>query len=370
MRPAVELSTPSFVDMSYACIQDLKPIFRTTGEVFVYAANGHGAWEAAIANVLGPGERVLVPESGHFGIGWRRMAERLGATADAIETDWRHALDPQAVEDRLRADAGHEIKAVLAVQVDTATGIVSDIQGLRAAMDAASHPALLMVDTIASLGAVDFRMDEWRVDVAVAASQKALMSPPGLGITAASQRALETARNNPSPRDYWDWEYRSTNEWYDWFRGTAPEHLLYGLREAIDMIAEEGLGQAIARHTRLADATRAAVAKWGEEGTVEFNAVEPQDRSDSVTTIRLAERYHAPDLHALCRDRFNVSLGGGLGELHGRCFRIAHMGDVNEPTVLGALASVETAMVMLGIPHASGGVTAAIDSIARNLDAA
>jgi len=363
-RNSVDLGEPGYVAMTRRTIDDLKPVFRTDGHVFVYIANGHGAWEAALANVIAPGERVLLPSSGHFGDNWGRMASALGAEVDVIPSDWRSAVDPGAVEARLREDAAHAIKAVLLVHTDTATGISNDIPAVRAAIDAAGHPALLMVDAVASLGTVDFRMDEWGVDVTVAGSQKGLMSPPGLGITAAGPRAMAAARAGGSPRNYWDWTLRAQDEWYRWFCGTSPEHLLFGLREALDMLAEEGLEQAFARHRRLAEATRAALACWSRAGRVELNARDPAVASDSVTTIRVAEDIDARVIKPTCHERFNVSLGGGLGRLDGRAFRVGHMGDINEPVLLGALACVEATFRLCNVDYESG-LDAAVQHLAR-----
>ena len=363
-RPAVELSAPDFVAMCLGCLADLKPVFRTAGKIFIYAANGHGAWEAALSNTLSPGDRVLAFETGVFSEAWARMAESLGAEAEIVPGDWRRGIDADAVEAHLRADRAHRIKAVLAVQTDTATGITSDVPAVRRAMDAAAHPALLMVDAVASLAAVDFRMDDWGVDVAVAASQKALMSPPGLGLVAVNDKALARADEAKTPRLYWDWRKRLEEEPYTWFCGTAPEHLLFALREALDMVAEEGLEAIFARHRRIAGAVRAAVRVWSEAGALSLNAVRPAEQSNSVSTIRVDERWDAVGIRAVCHERLDVSLGGGLGKLKGKAFRIGHMGDINEPMVLGALAAIETALRLCAVPHGRGGVNAAIDSLA------
>ncbi len=363
-RQAVDFSGPAFEALARACLEDLRPIFKTRGPVFVYTASGHGAWEAALANTLSPGDRVLVPETGNFSFGWKDMAQALGLEIEEIPGDWRHAIDPAEVEARLAADRDHEIKAVLMVHTDTASAVTSDVPALRAAMDRAGHPALLMVDTVASLVTTDFRMDDWRVDVAVGASQKGLMMPPGLSFTAASDKALRAAEAGTMPRRYWDWRERSLEPQYKWFCGTAPEHLIFGLRESIDMVMEEGLETAFARHARLAEAVRRAVAVWCEAGALAFNAVVPGERAQSVTTILTPEGFDSERLRQVCRERFDVALGAGLGRLKGRAFRIGHMGDVNEPMILGALASVEAALEICGLPHGKGGVTAAIAYLA------
>jgi alanine-glyoxylate transaminase/serine-glyoxylate transaminase/serine-pyruvate transaminase len=364
-RPAIELHSDELVDLARSCLDDLKPIFRTReGETFIYAANGHGAWESALSNSLSPGDRILVFETGIFGEAWAEMGQSLGLEPEFISGDWRHAIDPQAVEERLRADKTHALKAILMVHTDTATGITSDVAAVREAIDNAAHPALFLVDAVASLAATDLRMDEWKVDVAVGASQKALMSPPGLSFVAVSPRAMEHANKATLPRHYWDWRRRLDPEAYMWFCGTAPEHLLFALRESIDMIEEEGLENIFRRHQRLADAVRAGINVWAEGGAVELNALVPKEQSNSVSTIRVDERYNAPNIRETCEKQLNTSLGGGLGRLSGKAFRIGHMGDINEHMLLGALGSVELALEMCGVPHGKGSVTAAIASLA------
>ena len=353
-RNSVDLGGADFVALTRSCIDDLRPVFRTDGDVFAFISNGHGAWEAAVTNVIAPGEKVLLPSTGHFGNNWGLMAEAVNAQVEVIPNDWRSAVDPQQVEDRLRADTAHRIKAVLLVHTDTATGISNDIPGVRAAIDAAQHPALFMVDAVASLGTVDFRMDEWGVDITVAASQKGLMSPPGLGFTAVSAKAMAAAKLGGAPRYYWDWQRRSSDEWYRWFCGTAPQHILFALREALDMLNEEGMEQVFARHRRLAQMTRAAVECWNRAGAVGLNAHDPATASDSITALRVAEHLNAWDIKRICAERFNVTLGGGLGKLDGKVFRIAHMGDSNEATILGALGAVEATLRLCDIPYESG----------------
>jgi alanine-glyoxylate transaminase/serine-glyoxylate transaminase/serine-pyruvate transaminase len=364
MRPAIDMSNPGFGAMVRSCFDDLKTVFKTEGEVFIYASNGHGAWEAALVNVLSPGDQVLVPEAGHFSFNWGEMARSLGLEAIGIPMDWRRAIDAETVAAKLRADKDHRIKAVLMVHTDTATSVTSDISAMRRAIDDAGHPALFMVDTIAALATVDFRMDEWGVDVAVGASQKGLMQSPGLGFTAASEKALRAHKFATLPRSYWDWSHRQAEEYYAWFCGTLPEHLLFGLREGLDMVLEEGLDAIFVRHARLAEAIRLAIGRWSEAGALELNAIEPAEQSDSVSTILVDEAYDAVRFRETCRDRFDVSLGGGLGKLRGRAFRIAHMGYLNEPMVLGALAGIEACLAYCDIPHKKGGVDAAIDYLA------
>jgi alanine-glyoxylate transaminase/serine-glyoxylate transaminase/serine-pyruvate transaminase len=368
-RAAVDFNAPDFVQLARSCFADLKPVFRTDGVVFIYAASGHGAWEAALANTLSPGDRILVPETGNFSVNWGRMAASLGVEIETLPGDWRHAVDPQAVEARLREDRDRTFKAVLLVQTDTATGITSDVGAIRAAIDRADHPALYMVDTIASLACAEFRMDDWRVDVAVGASQKGLMCPPGLSFTAASPRAMKVGRESTMPRNYWDWRERLTEEQYVKFCGTAPEHLLFALREALDMLAEEGLGAAIARHRRMADAVHAAVGAWTRPDGVRFNALVPEQRSVSVTTLLVPDGVDGETVRCFSRDRFDVALGGGLARLAGKAFRIGHMGDLNAPMVIGALGAVEATLQCLQIPLAGSGVAAATASLAGSLAA-
>ena len=360
-QPAVDFAAPPFFSMARGCFEDLKPIFKTEGPVFIYAASGHGAWEAALTNTLSPGDHILVPETGNFSLKWGLMAESLGLVIEHLPGDWRHAIDPDAVEQHLREDREGRIRAVLMIHVDTATGIISDVAAVRRAIDNANHGTSFMVDTIASLATVDFQMDAWGVDVAIAAAQKGLMCPPGLGFTACSEKALRAGQNTRLPRNYWDWRERMTEEQYIRFCGTAPEHLLFALREALNMLAEEGLPAIFARHKRLAGAVRHAVAVWASDGGMAFNAIVPEQRANSVTAIRVPAGFDGEAVRVESRERFQVSLGGGLDRLKGDVFRIGHMGDLNSPMILGALAGVEATLQALEIPHGRGGVTAAID---------
>jgi alanine-glyoxylate transaminase / serine-glyoxylate transaminase / serine-pyruvate transaminase len=363
-RPALEYAGPEFLDLSVGVHEDMKKLFRTDSEVFLYSANGHGAWEAALSNTISPGDTVLVPGTGQFSVGWSAMAESLGANSIYLENDWRNGIDPAEVEQKLRDDTAHEIKAVLMVHTDTASSITSDIPAIRKAMDAAGHPALLMVDTIASLITTEYRMDDWGVDVTIAACQKGVMMPPGMSFTAANDKARKIGETASLGRNYWDWRSRRGKIHYTWYCGTGPVNMVFGLREAINMILEETLEGAAARHQRLADATRAAVRKWGESGAMEMNAEVPEQAANGVTTIRVNESVDVNALQTLLRDEFGVALGHGLGALGGKAFRIGHMGYCNEPMILGALGSVEAAFKMLGIAHGEGGVMAAVDSLA------
>jgi alanine-glyoxylate transaminase/serine-glyoxylate transaminase/serine-pyruvate transaminase len=366
LQPAVDFTDPDFLAMTQSCFADLKKVFRTESEVICFASNGHGAWEAALVNTLSPGDKVLVPTSGHFTQNWAEMAEAFEIEIVEAPGDWRHAIDPDGIENCLRNDREHAIKAVLTVHTDTATGITSDLPALRRAIDNAKHPALYMVDTVAALGTVDFRMDEWGIDVAVGGSQKGLMQPPGLAFNAASAKALEACKTAKLPRLYWDWERRLEEAYYRWFCGTPPEHLLFALREGLDMVLEEGLENAFDRHRRLAEAVRRAVAVWSRANALSLNAIVPEQRSNSVTTILVAEGYEADKLRMLSREKFDVSLGSGLGETRGKAFRIGHMGYLNEPMILGALAGVEASLEATGIPHEKGGVDAAVEFLASS----
>jgi alanine-glyoxylate transaminase/serine-glyoxylate transaminase/serine-pyruvate transaminase len=363
-RPTVDLYSESLHEVTLSCLADLRSIFRTSGDMYIYPANGHGAWEAALSNTLSRGETVLVLESGQFAKGWGEMARMLGLQVETLAGDWRRAVNPDQVGAKLKADKDHKIKAVLVVQVDTASGVCNDIEAIRDAIDAASHPALLMVDVIASLAAVPFEMDVWRVDVAVGAAQKALMMTPGLGFVAANARAKAANQTAGLRTLYWDWQLRDGKEHYRKYCGTCPEHLVFGLRKSLDMIKAEGLDAVHHRHRLLAEATRRAVTVWAQGGALSINAEEPRERSDSVTVIRLEEK-HAERLMNFCRDVCGVVLGVNIGELSGQGFRIGHMGDVTAATILGTLGVIETGLAALSLPHGKGGVSAAIAYLAQ-----
>lgn len=361
-RQSVDFSGPDFMALCDEVFEDVKAIFRTKGHVHLYTANGHGAWEAALANVLSPGDAVLIPEVGVFSESWRSMAEALGLVCHTVPNDWRSAIDPNKIEEVLRADTERKIKAVLFVHVDTATSIASDVVAARAAIDAAGHPALFCVDTIASLGTVDFAMDDWRVDVTVAASQKGLMMPPGLAMVGSSDKAMEVGKLATMPRRYWDWQERTGGEHYQRFCGTAPEHHIFGLREALNILAEETLDGAVARHARLSAAVHAAVECWSRAGGIAFNAVNPSERAKSVTTILTPEGVNAEAIRDAGRE-MNLHIGSGIGPFRGKAFRIGHMGDINEPMILGSLAGIETTLRRQGVPVGEGALDAAIESL-------
>lgn len=363
MRPAEELSSKPILDLTETLLSDLRKVFRTKGETFIYAANGHGGWEAALTNVLSRGDKILVLASGRFAIGWGEMARFLGADVEVLAGSWRAAVDPMAVEERLRRDTSHEIKAVLMVQIDTASGVVNDVQAVRKAIDAAGHPALYMIDGVASLGCMRFEMDEWGVDIAMSASQKGLMTPPGLAFVAASEKALHAHPHAMMRTPYWDWTSRLSPLLYMKHFGTPPEHLMFGLRAAVDMILEEGLEAVWRRHALLAGATHAAMSRWAEGQVLTCNVEEPSQRAASVTTILV--QGDPSSITDYARSVCGVTLGLAIGDLAGKAFRIAHMGHVNAPMVLGSLSAVEMALQAQSIPHGAGGVAAAITHLAQ-----
>ena len=362
-RPAINIYEGELEEMTESLLVDLPKVARTAGMPAIYIANGHGAWEAALANTLSRGDCVLALDCGRFALGWAEMARWLGLQADVMTADSRRAIDPNALEARLKADTHHAIKAVITVQVDTATGILNDIPAIRAAMDAARHPALLMVDVIASQGCMPYEMDSWGVDVTVGGSQKGLMAPPGLAFTWAGPRALEAHRTADLRTQYWDWTERQQRAHYKKYCGTPPVHLLYAMRKALDMLLEEGLEAAWARHRTLAEATRTAVDAWGAAGPLEFLAEAPSERSNSVTTV-LAEGCDVGAFRAWCHRECGVVLGLGLEPFEGRAFRIGHMGWLNPPMLLGALGSAQASLSACGIPHGKGALDAAVEVIA------
>ena len=366
-RPAVDIYSGGLIDVTMSLLADLKRVFRTSGRTYMYAANGHGAWEAALCNVLSRGDKVLVLESGRFAVGWGEMGQKLGVDVEVLKGDWRRAVRPSDVEERLRADKAHAIKAVLVVQVDTASGVVNDIPAISKAIRAADHPALFMVDAVASLGTMPFEMDAWGIDVAVSGSQKGLMTPPGLGLVAANERAFARSRTADLNTPYWDWGFREGEEHYQKYCGTPPEHLVFALRQALDMLFAEGFEAAFEWHRLLAEAVRRAVSVWAEGQALAFNIADPHERANSVTTI-LWHRDGGPQpLIDYAREKCGVVLGVGIGALSGKAFRIAHMGHVNAPMVLGTLGVIETGLSALGIPHGRGGVQAAIAWLGENV---
>jgi alanine-glyoxylate transaminase / serine-glyoxylate transaminase / serine-pyruvate transaminase len=365
-RQPMDLADPRLDPIIAACEAGLKRLLHTEhADVLMYAANGHGAWEAVIVNLLGPGRAALIPGTGHFSESWAIQAEALGCKV--VRTPWAEGMpiDVAAVEQALRDDTRREIVAVFAVHTDTASGVTSDLRSLRAALDASDHPALFVVDVVASLGVVPFDMDALRADVVIGASQKGLMLPPGLGFVAINERARASAAANPMPRFYWDWGRRRDSLSYRKFCGTPPMNLLFGLQAALELLFAEGLDAVFARHALLAGAVHAAVHGWSEGGALSFFCQQPARRSHSVTAVAVRPGVDPEALRSVARERFQVALSGGLGPLAGRVFRIGHMGDINAAMVLGALAGVEAALRAQGIPIGSGGVQCAVDALAR-----
>ncbi|UPK34496.1 aminotransferase class V-fold PLP-dependent enzyme [Bradyrhizobium sp. 186] len=359
-RPALDIYSKPMVDLTEGLLRDLSKLFATKGKSYIYIANGHGAWEAVLSNVLSRGDKVLVLESGSFAVGWGNAARAMGAKVEVLRGDWTRAVRASEVEALLRADKDHTIKAILVTQVDTASGVVNDIEKIGKTIRAAGHPALYMVDAVASLGCMPFEMDKWGIDVAMSGSQKGLMTPPGLGFVAVSERAsaVHQAANMRTP--YWDWTERDGIEHYRRYAGTPPVHLLFALRQAVDMLFDEGLENVFGRHQLLAEAVRRAVAVWSERHVLSFNIREDSERSNVVTTVLMGSGYDPMRLHHYCNDKCGVVLGIGISNLQGRAFRIAHMGHVNAPMILGALGVVEIGLKAIGIPHGKGGIEAAI----------
>tara|TARA_B100000242_G_scaffold56725_1_gene33965 strand:+ start:26 stop:1213 length:1188 start_codon:yes stop_codon:yes gene_type:complete len=364
--PTMDHRGPAFAELSRKCLDGMKTIFKTDTAVIIYPASGTGAWEAALANLIKEGERVLMVETGHFATLWKKMADRLGIETEFLETDWRRGVDPQAIEDRLRADSGGAIRAVCVVHNETSTGSTSRIGEVRQAMDAAGHGALLLVDTISSLASIDYHHDEWGVDVTVSGSQKGLMLPPGLSFNALSQRAIDEARTGGLRRSYWDWDEQLAANNGGAFPYTPATNLLYGLAEAIDMLHEEGLDNVFARHDRHAEATRRAVQAWG----LEVLCQEPRDYSSSLTAVLMPDGIDADSFRATVLSHFDMSLGNGLSRLAGRVFRIGHLGDFNDLMLTGTLTGVEMGLRVADVPHQSGGVSAAMQYLAETAVAA
>ena len=364
-RQVIDHRGPEFGALGREVLEGCRTIFRTKGPVVIYPGSGTGAWEATIVNTLSSGDRVLMFETGHFATLWRQMAARWGIEVEFVPGDWRHGVDPALVEAKLAEDRGHSFKAVMVVHNETSTGVTSRIPAIRKAIDAAGHPALLLVDTISSLGSVDYRHDEWGVDVTVSGSQKGLMLPPGLGFTAISDEARAAGRSNNIPRSYWDWEEMLKPNANGYFPYTPATNLLYGLREAVAMMLEEGLDNVFARHQRLAAATRAAVEAWG----LEVLCQNPDEYSPVLTAVMMPGGQGADAFRALVLEKFDMSLGAGLSKLADKIFRIGHLGETNDLTLMGALSGVEMGLAAAGVPHQRGGVLAAMASLRSGLDA-
>jgi alanine-glyoxylate transaminase / serine-glyoxylate transaminase / serine-pyruvate transaminase len=364
-RSVIDFMSDEFVAIQHACHAGVKRILKTEQTLYFYNASGHGAWEASLANLFAAGDTVLIVETGYFSVSWAEMATNLGIKVETLAADWRTGADISKLADRLKKDKAHEIKAVLTVHNETATGMVLPVADVRRALDEAKHPALLLSDTISSLACMEYKMDAWGIDVTVGGSQKGLMLPTGMSLTGVSDKALEVARKNKAPRHYWNWEMmngRSPQK----FVGTAPVHMFFGLQESVKMLEEEGLEAVFQRHARLAEATREAVRVWGDGGKGPQLFCQSDDRlSNSVTAVMMPEGVSSDPMRKAAIDRFNLSLGGGLGTLMGKMFRIGHMGDLNEPMLLGALATTELAMKVSGVPFTPGGVDAAVKSLAN-----
>ena len=359
--PTIDHRGPTFQKLGLEVLEGIKAVFQTKNPVIIYSASGTGAWEAALVNTLSPGDKVLMVETGHFATLWKKMAVKLGLNPEFLPGDWRHGVNAVEIEARLAADSGHEIKAVCVVHNETSTGVTSDMHAVRKAMDSAHHPALLLVDTISSLGSVDFRHDEWGIDVSVGGSQKGMMLPPGLSFNAISVKALAANKASKMPRMFWDWEDMLSANKTGFFPYTPATNLLYGLREALLMMEEEGLANVFARHHRHAEATRRAVRAWG----LEILCANPAEYSPALTAVMMPAGHDADNLRRVILEQFDMSLGMGLAKLQGKVFRIGHLGDFNDLTLMGTLAGVEMGMEVAGVPHEKGGVTAAMQHLAE-----
>ena len=362
-QPVIDHRGPEFAQLGLEVLEGVRAVFKTKGPVVIFPSSGTGSCEAALANTLSPGDRVLICETGWFShIAWRRVAERIGLNVEYMPGGWRKGASPSAVEAALDADKAHTFKAVVVVHNETSTGVASRIGEIRRAMNRARHPALLIVDAISSLGSIDLRHDEWEIDVTVTGSQKGLMLPPGLGFNAVSEKALAASKTSKMPRAYWDWdEILKTNK-SGFFPYTPATNLLYALREALEMLREEGLENVFRRHQRYGDATRAAVRAWG----LDILCEEPSEYSNSLTAVVLPDGHNADRLREIILEKFDMSLGTGLGQLAGKVFRIGHLGAFNDLTLAGTLSGVEMGLALAGVPHKPGGVQAALDTLAAS----
>jgi len=358
-QPVIDHRGPEFAKVTKRALEGIKTIFKTTNPVIIFTATGTGAWEAALTNTLSPGDRVLMVETGQFGTLWKKMAERLGLKPEFITTDWRQGADPKAIEAKLREDKNKEIKAVCVLHNETSTGALTPIAEIRKAIDAAGHPALFLVDTISSLASADYRHDEWGVDVSVGGAQKGLMLPPGMSFNALSDKALKASQTSKLPKSFFAWDDMLNMNKVGFFPYTPATLMLHGLVEGIEMLHEEGLDNVFARHKRLAEATRIAVKTWGLEN-LNKNAAQV---SPTITAILLPEGHDADKFRALALETFNISYGASFGPYAGKYFRIGHLGDINDGTLLGALSITEMALSLAGVPHKKGGVQAALDFI-------
>ena len=365
-RPSVDFNSPGFRTLQGNCHDRLKDIFRTRQHLVVHIANGHGAWESAMAKTCAPGDHVLMPETGFFSTYWAKLCTAIGLDVETVPGDWQDGIDLERLAETLRQDQDGRLKAVCVVQNETSTGVTNDIAAVRAALDAAGHKALLLVDTISSLGSIDFRMDDWGVDVAVGGSQKGLMLPVGLSFTCVSERAMKSRRNGLIPHHYWSWEEYAPQQNRFIFPGTAPTQIFEAMAAALDIIEAEGFDNVLARHHRLASATRAAVTAWSANGGPQFFARRQDHRSNSVTAIQMPAGHDAEAFRNACANEGNLSLGGGLGPLNGKVFRIGHLGDLNEAMLFGALGVIEMQLRRQNIPHGPGGLQAAVEFLTHS----
>ncbi len=365
-RATIDHRGPEFQRLAGEILETLPQVFRTRGPVVVFPASGTGAWEAAMVNTLSPGDKVLMFETGHFGTLWRKIAGRLGLVVEWVPGDWRHGVDPACVEAKLAADEAHSIRAVMAVHNETSTGVTSCIAEIRRAIDHVNHPALFMVDTISSLASMDYRHDEWGVDVTVAGSQKGLMLPPGLSFNALSEKALAASKSARLPRSYFSWDEIIASNKTGFFPYTPATNLLYGLNEALRMLLEEGLENVFKRHARHAEATRRAVRAWG----LEILCLDPAEYSNSLTAVLMPNGYDEAKFRHVVLERFNMSLGSGLGKVAGKVFRIGHLGDFSDLMLMGTLAGVEMGLELARVPSSRGGVTAAMEHLTSNFSVA
>ena len=356
-KPTIDHRGPEFAQLTFEVLEGLKQILKTSGTVVIYPSSGTGAWEASLVNTLSPGDKVLMFETGFFATQWKNVAVRLGLEVDFVPGDWRHGVDPQVVESKLAEDRKQSFKAVAVVHNETSTGVTSRIAEVRKAMDRAKHPALLMVDTISSLASIDYEQDEWGVDVTIGCSQKGLMLPPGLGLNGISEKALAISKSARLPKSYWDWEAMININRSGFFPYTPATNLLFGLRESLHMLMEEGLENVFARHRRLGEATRLAVKAW----ELELLCQNPEEYSSSLTAVLMPEGYDADAFRKLVLDKFSMSLGNGLGKLAGKVFRIGHLGDFNDLMLAGTLSGIEMGLALAKVPFSKGGITEALD---------
>jgi alanine-glyoxylate transaminase/serine-glyoxylate transaminase/serine-pyruvate transaminase len=358
-KPTIDHRGPEFGRLGLEVLDGLKSVFKTAQPIVIFPGSGTGAWEAALVNTLSPGDQVLMFETGQFSYLWRAMAAKLGLEVQLVPGDWRHGVDAKAAEAILAEDRSHRIRAVAMVHNETSTGVTSSVAAVRKAIDRCGHPALLLVDTISSLASIDYRHDEWGVDVTVAGSQKGLMLPPGISFNAIGEKALAASKSARCPKSYWDWQPMLASNQKGYFPYTPATNLLYGLQEALKMLEEEGLSNVFARHSRHGEATRRAVRAWG----LEIVCLNPDEYSSSLTGVLLPAGHNADELRKIILDRFNMSLGSGLGKLQGKIFRIGHLGHFNDLMLMGTLSGVEMGLTLAGVPHSSGGVQAALDHL-------